>query len=178
MSGPPTPADWDRLGISPGATLEEARRAYQRRRSIWDGETLATYGLADDGERDAMLAELEASWGRVSGSLARPMAGTTTQAAPATPAPVGDEPAPDPAISPGAHLRHHRERRGLTLAAVAAVTRIQAGTLDKLEREELTGLPARVFVRGFVVQYARALGLEGADELAASFVARLPEPTL
>ncbi|MEZ4366937.1 MAG: helix-turn-helix domain-containing protein [Kofleriaceae bacterium] len=58
-----------------------------------------------------------------------------------------------------AWLRDARLDRGLTLADVAAVTKIPSRTLDLLEAGRFEDLPADVFVRGFVRNYARCVGL-------------------
>jgi cytoskeletal protein RodZ len=59
-----------------------------------------------------------------------------------------------------AWLRQGRTQRKLSLEDVAKVTKIQPRILDKLERGELEGLPADVFVRGFVRSFAKCVGLD------------------
>lgn len=59
----------------------------------------------------------------------------------------------------GAFLRKIREYRGITLDELADFTKIRRAYLNCLEEEEFESLPAAVFVRGFVVQAAKALKL-------------------
>lgn len=59
----------------------------------------------------------------------------------------------------GAELRQAREARGLSIAAVAATTRIPAKTIEALERNDLSAIPPRPYSRGFVAVYAREVGL-------------------
>ncbi|MEZ4359055.1 MAG: helix-turn-helix transcriptional regulator [Kofleriaceae bacterium] len=66
----------------------------------------------------------------------------------------------------GEWLRGGRVLRGLSIADIARVTKIQARILEDLEAGEAEGLPADVFVRGFVRSYARCVGLSDADALA------------
>ena len=54
-------------------------------------------------------------------------------------------------------LRTGRTQRGMTLEAVAKVTKIQGRILERLEAGKLEGLPAEVFVRGFVRSFARCV---------------------
>ena len=61
----------------------------------------------------------------------------------------------DPRTSLALWLRAGRAQRNLTLDDVARVTKIQARILEKLETGQLEGLPAEVFVRGFVRSFAR-----------------------
>lgn len=65
-----------------------------------------------------------------------------------------------------AWLRSARELRGLRLDDVARVTRIQLRTLERLEQAAFNELPADVFVRGFIRNYARVVGLDPDDAIA------------
>src|SRR5690242_292370 len=60
-------------------------------------------------------------------------------------------------------LRAYREARGISLDEVARVTKIQIRTLERLEDARFDELPADVFVRGFLRNYARVVGIP-ADE--------------
>jgi helix-turn-helix protein len=62
-------------------------------------------------------------------------------------------------------LRAGRTHRGLSLEAVAKVTKIQPRILERLEAGKLDGLPAEVFVRGFVRSVARCVGLDEDEAL-------------
>lgn len=53
----------------------------------------------------------------------------------------------------------------MSLDDVARVTKIQPRILERLEAGKLDGLPADVFVRGFVRSFARCVGLEEAEAL-------------
>ena len=59
-----------------------------------------------------------------------------------------------------------REARNLSREHVAQVTRIQLRTIEHLEDGRFEGLPADVFVRGFIRGYARCVGLSVDDALA------------
>src|SRR5690349_17803101 len=62
-------------------------------------------------------------------------------------------------------LRAGRAQKGMTLDDVARVTKIQPRILERLEAGKLEGLPAEVFVRGFVRSYARCCGLDENEAL-------------
>ena len=67
----------------------------------------------------------------------------------------------------GTVLRRGREARGMTIAEVSRATKIKECQLIALEAAALDQLPAPVFVRGFACAYARAVGLDEAEVLAA-----------
>jgi len=65
-----------------------------------------------------------------------------------------------------AFLTAGRTARGLTREHVARVTRIQLRTIERLEEGRFDELPADVFVRGFIRNYALCVGLSVDDALA------------
>lgn len=64
----------------------------------------------------------------------------------------------------GEELRREREIRGISLKEIADATKISKRFLEAIERNDHKTLPAPVFTRGFVREYARYLGLSS-DEI-------------
>jgi cytoskeletal protein RodZ len=58
----------------------------------------------------------------------------------------------------GKYLRSERELRQITLAEVSSATKIPLLSLERLEQGCWEGLPATVFVKGFVRCYAKHVG--------------------
>src|SRR5439155_2612240 len=71
----------------------------------------------------------------------------------------------DPRTSLALWLRAGRSQRKLSIDDVAKITKIQRRVLEKLEAGQLDGLPAEVFVRGFVRSFARCVGLDEAEAI-------------
>jgi transcriptional regulator with XRE-family HTH domain len=69
----------------------------------------------------------------------------------------------------GSRLRAHRERRGLTLAALADSLKIKQSLLDELERDDVTRWPPGIYGRALVREYAKLVGLPP-DEIVQQFV--------
>lgn len=59
----------------------------------------------------------------------------------------------------GEELRREREIRGISLKEIADATKISRRFLEAIERNDHRTLPAPVFTRGFVREYARYVGL-------------------
>jgi cytoskeletal protein RodZ len=79
----------------------------------------------------------------------------------------------------GGKLRQARERRGISLRQIAASTKISAGALEALERNDISKLPGGIFSRAFVRSYASEVGLDP-DETVKEFLGRFnqePAPT-
>lgn len=73
------------------------------------------------------------------------------------------------ALSIGNALRSAREARGETVLDVAHALKLAPKQVEALELERFDLLPGRAFVRGFLRNYARHLGLDG-DRLVARLV--------
>lgn len=78
-------------------------------------------------------------------------------------------------LSFGARLRAQRERKQVSLEAIAAATKIKATLLEGLECDNVRHWPSGVFRRAFVRDYARAIGLDP-EPIVAEFLARHPDP--
>ncbi|VXC70232.1 helix-turn-helix domain-containing protein [Sphingomonas sp. 8AM] len=63
----------------------------------------------------------------------------------------------------GARLRAAREAQGLSVAEVAARTRVTQRFLEALEDDRLDLLPSPTYASGFARAYARAVGLDQAE---------------
>ncbi len=65
----------------------------------------------------------------------------------------------------GDYLKEGRKKKGVSLEHIASQTRIQEHHLLALEAEDFGNLPAKVFAKGFVRSYAKALGLDEEEAL-------------
>jgi cytoskeleton protein RodZ len=72
-------------------------------------------------------------------------------------------PQPGPELTFGEELRKEREIRGISLAEIADTTKISKRFLEAIEKNDFATLPAPVFTRGFVREYARYLGLNAEE---------------
>lgn len=73
----------------------------------------------------------------------------------------------------GPRLRSERERRGITLETIAAVTKVGVDLWDGLERNDFSRWPSGIFARAFVRDYAKAVGLDS-DEVVNDFCRLFP----
>jgi cytoskeleton protein RodZ len=77
----------------------------------------------------------------------------------------------------GSTLRLARERRGVSLRQIAARTKISVGTLEALERNDISRLPGGIFSRAFVRSYAAEIGLDP-EEAIQTFIAQFPHDSV
>lgn len=60
----------------------------------------------------------------------------------------------------GPTIRLLREQAGLSIRDIADITKISSRFIEYLECEEYAKLPVRTYIRGFLLQYAKALGCD------------------
>jgi flagellar biosynthesis protein FlhG len=166
------------LGVTRSASDEEIRRAYKRQREIYASGGLATASLLDATQLSKAQRKLDEAYDTLLDAIRRraydlstfPESEPLVQSARATrPALVAEqlmlqeqlqrEIGPHTEFT-GALLRKVRESQGLELADVAAKTRIASSYLKAIEDERFEELPALVYARGFVGEFAKQLRLD------------------
>lgn len=103
-----------------------------------------------------------------------PAAAPLRPAPPAPPVPVMEplKPLPpDITEFTGAILRMLREQRNLSAQNIADMTKMSARYIELIEEENYKKLPARPYLRGFLVNYVKALGYEP-DRIVTDYMRR------
>jgi flagellar biosynthesis protein FlhG len=171
---------YDVLGIDARATPEQVERAYRFCLEMYGDASVAIYSLLDPEEQRRARSRVQEAYEvlrdpfrrhdyDVSQGFARPAAMPSLPRPAAGPVPVRVAPAPPPRLPEpqvleppvdGAALRRFREQRGVTLKDIAARSKIGVRYLEYIEADRHALLPAPVYLRGFLQEYARATGLE------------------
>lgn len=104
-------------------------------------------------------------------STAEPRA-TEPQQQQAPPVPSTAQPVPpDITEFTGPVLKMMREQRGLSTRNVADTTKLSTRYIEGIEEENYKKLPARPYLRGFLVLYAKAIGYES-DSIVNDYMKR------
>ena len=169
------------LELDPGASDEEIRRAYRRAREMYSPDSMVVCGLfaperlevvrrAIEESHDVLLDpqrrrayDLQLFPDGIPGPMGVPVA--LSAASPREGETPAREPIPEPVVTrdtefTGDLLRRIREARSIDLADIAQRTKIGASHLRAIEEERWELLPAVVYLRGFLVEYARCLKLD------------------
>ena len=179
----PANSHHDVLEVERGATDEEIRRAYKRMCAVFDPENMVTFGLFDEAGLEAVRARVEEAYDvLLDPARRRPYEISIFPEAPKTETdgereqvPSGELP-PAPSITPdtefsGALLRAVRESQGTSLRQISEQTKIGTNYLRCIEDDEFEKLPAAVYVRGFVTEFAKCLRLDAA-QVSQSYLRR------
>ena len=162
--------DFKLFNLDEGATAHEVRRAYHRMKALYAEGSLATYSLLTPDERAEMLDRIERAYMRISREIDSHLPGQTRflfREDAALPDPPG------PGESIGAYFKLCREHLGLTLRDVANRTRVRTTYLEHIEKECFDDLPALVYLRGFVLEFARVLELPDPESITSAYLAQI-----
>jgi flagellar biosynthesis protein FlhG len=183
---PPVETHYGVLGLGPRASFEQIERAYRHAAGLYEEDALATYSLLDGEERQAARARVEEAYAVLKDPIRRfeydrqlgldagpaPAPAVLTPAAVAAPS-ASRAPAialPEPVT--GADLKRFRESRGIALREIATASKVGVRYFEYIEADRRDVLPAPVYLRGFLQEYARVVGLDP-RRTAESYLARL-----
>lgn len=173
----------DLLEVDRGATDEEVRRAAKRARETYASGSLACVGLFDEVGLERLRARLEEAHDvLLDPARRRPYELSVFPPEPAQASEREEEAVegprpPPPVITPetvftGPLLRAVRLSKGVRLKDISKKTKIGVSFLEAIEAEQVRNLPAKVYIRGFVTEMAKFLGLDP-EHVSRTYVRRL-----
>lgn len=171
------------LGLEPRATPDRVERAYRFCLELYGEGALATYSLLEPREAEANRARVREAYDVLHDPERRRAYDESHGFPPPEPSVMpflvkssggrrGAEQNP-PATLTGPELRRLREARGLSLRHIAGLTKIGLRFLEYIEEDRFAFLPPPVYLRGFLQEYARLLGLDP-RKTADAYMSRLP----
>ena len=179
----PANSHHDVLEVERGATDEEIRRAYKRMCAVFDPDNIVTFGLFDQEGLEAARARIDEAYDvLLDPARRRPYEISVFPDPPEARKKkvedevlVGELP-PAPSITPetefsGALLRAVRQSQGTSLDQISDRTKVGTNYLRCIEEDEFDKLPAAVYVRGFVAEFAKCLRLDP-DQVSQSYLRR------
>lgn len=170
------------LEVAEDASPDDIERAYRIISSTYSQGSGAVYSMLDGVDLESVRVRIDEAYGVLSDVAARrhydavrlgraEPAAEAVQLSIALPTPPEHDegglegfedvdPGGDSAVYDGARLRRSRLRRGLEIDEIARITKVSPTYLHFLEEDYLDGLPAPVYVRGFVKAFARCVGID------------------
>ena len=169
---------YELLEVPRGATTEEIRKAYRREKEIFSSNSLAIYSLLGSEELNKINAAIDEAYRVLTddrfrleydrkldslgekGFLGEPVeAPAVGEVHPLREEPAGI-PFPNGFRFTGSSLRGIRESMGFDLKQISQKTKVNRQNLAWVEEESFENMPALVYLRGFIMEYAKALNLD------------------
>ena len=167
---------YEALDVPRGASPETVEKAYLHGMAVYDEAGVATYSLLDGDQRRAARERIQEAYRVLSDPALRAAYDEELVARRAAAGKVDAGGRPRPVTLPdpvtGADLKRFRESRGISLREIATASKVGIRYLEYIEAERREVLPAPVYLRGFVQEYARVVGLDP-RQTAESYVARV-----
>jgi hypothetical protein len=168
------------LGLEPRASRDQVERAYRFCLELYGEGSVATYSLLEPTEAEQLRLQVREAY-EVLVDVERRRAYDEGRGFLPPDSPVLTFPAPPstapptelPAVLTGADLRKLREARGISLRHIATVTKIGLRFLEYVEQDRFALLPAPVYLRGFLLEYARLVGIDP-RRAADAYMKRIP----
>jgi len=163
---------FDLLELSPDATIKEVRNKYCYLKNFYSGDSIELLALNEDFSkelREDYLSRLDDAYEKLNLLLDDKKPAMIPQALP-----INDEVRcwiEQINSFDGSTLRKVRERLGVDLQDVFAVTRIQPHCLQYIENEVFDFFRAEVYLRSFIIEYARFLSLD-AEKVLSDYMPR------
>jgi flagellar biosynthesis protein FlhG len=164
------------LEVSPRATEEEIREAYERLKAIYTPMTPGITVLFTVEEVKQIHEQAEEAYRVLRDPRSRrdyDLMARDAGERPAAPSPsptvthrilssqeIRDALGSDEVTWTGRHVRKIRQHLSLDLEEVAMETKIGKHNLQAIEEEDIQTLPALVYLKGFLRTYAKCLGLD------------------
>ena len=179
-AAPSTEDHYRVLGLPPRASREQIERAYQFCREMYGPSCVATYSLLDPQEVEASRARVDEAYHVLADAGQRRTydealgVGAGPDPAWYLPEPVqpGPEPVDLPEVITGEVLKRIRETRGVSLRQIANVSKVGVRYFEYIEQDRFGYLPAPVYLRGFLQEYARMVGLDP-RRITESYLSRM-----
>jgi hypothetical protein len=169
------------LGLEPQASRDQVERAYRFCLEMYGEGAIATYSLLEGDEIEATRTRIREAY-QILGDPARrreydQSQGLVSPDSPLLPFPAEEPPTDEaagragalelPDVLTGSDLKRIREGRGISLREIATQSKIGMRFLEYIEEDRLPYLPAPVYLRGFLQEYARVVGLDAAKVVQA-----------
>lgn len=152
---------FDVLELTPEASPAEVREAYANLKDLYSSNSFVLSPLEDelsDEWKDEVVRKIEKAYHKLTELFEKdPSWGQENTRARDVSL---QEELKNIRIFNGEALRQIREKLGVDLHDVGKVTKINTRYLEKIEEEDFAALPEKVFLRGYIISYAKHLSLD------------------
>jgi len=155
---------FEALELNPDAPLSEVRNSYLHLKSLYANDSIVTSAIAyelSEEKRQDILNQIEEAYAKLTDFFGNKAGDTASKDKPSF---IVDEDLKQYLSGitsfTGVLLKEIREKLGVNLKDMAAFTRIRRQYFEDIEKEKFSSLPSEVYLRGYVMEYAKYLSLD------------------
>ncbi|UCC39096.1 MAG: helix-turn-helix domain-containing protein [Candidatus Aminicenantes bacterium] len=164
------------LEVSPDASLSEIKNAYLRLKKLYSSDSMVVIPIADEfskRNREEILKKIENAYTKLIALMDTEKSKPVTQRKPSV-SDIPSEKHTESVSFSGEALRQIREKKGVQLYEVALETKIRIELLQNIELENFEALPAGIYLKAHLMNYASFLSLD-AKKVAEDYIRRYEE---
>jgi len=155
---------FEALELNQGATQSDVRNAYLYLKALYSNDSIVTSALAyefSEEKKQSILEEIEDAYARLTEFFESRSDEPVCKEKPSF---AGEDEVKEYisgiASFDGASLKQIREKLRVTLKDMAVFTKVRRQYFEDIELERFSALPAEVYLRGYIMEYARYLSLD------------------
>jgi hypothetical protein len=158
------------LKLAMDANLTTIETAYSQQKELFGSNSIACYSLCSEAERHASLKAIESAYQLiiserfVQRTQPEPVSMSERRIEVAT---------PSPGVSPGNFLKQQRQKLDISLATIVDQTKISRTILSYIEQEAYAYLPATVYLRGFITEFAKIVHAADPSQIASQYLEQM-----
>ena len=160
------------LKLAMDADLATIATAYDQHKELFSSNSMACYSLCNETEQHASLKAIESAHQLI-------ISERFPQQIMSEPASMSDcsieVTTPAPGVSPGNYLKQQRQKLGISLATIVDKTKVSRTILEHIEQESYTYLPATVYLRGFIIEFAKIVHAADPRQIASQYLEQMSQ---
>lgn len=158
------------LKVAMGDNLATIETAYSQHKELFSGPSMACYSLCCETEQQEALQAIKSAhqlilsecFPQPDNQKAENESGLSTEfAMPAS----GD--------SPGDFLKKQRQKLDIPLTTIVEQTKVSRTILERIEQENYSLLPATVYLRGFIIEFAKIVRAADPQQIASQYLEQM-----
>ena len=158
------------LKLATDASLTMIETSYGQHKELFSSNSIACYSLCSKAEQQASLKAIESAHQLI---ISKRFPKQTKPETASTSDGIYEVATPLPGVSPGDFLKQQRQKLGISLANIADQTKVSRTVLGYIEQEAYAHLPAVVYLRGFVIEFAKIVHAADPKQIASQYLEQM-----
>lgn len=161
---------YETLKLTMDANLATIESAYVQHKELFNSSSIACYSLCSEAEQQANLKAIESAHQLIISERfpqpAKPESVSVSECS-------SEVATPDPGVSPGSFLKQQRKKLGIPLTTIVDQTKVSKTILGHIEEEDYAQLPAPVYLRGFIIEFAKIVHVADPRRIASQYLEQM-----